>query len=103
MLHYALAPGRRGAFHADRVHLRARSRLGLWQRLLECPAGSAFHVYPDMKQLGQYALLARTNRLSLLGVRQTRRIGHDNEFERLRDYTIDDNYKHINWRATARR
>jgi uncharacterized protein (DUF58 family) len=56
-----------------------------------------------MKQLGQYALLARTNRLSLLGVRRARRIGQDNEFERLRDYTIDDNYKHINWRATARR
>ena len=98
VLRYALRPSRRGAFRADRVHLRARSRLGLWQRLLECPAGSVFHVYPDMKQLGQYALLARTNRLSLMGVRRTRRVGHDNEFERLRDYTIDDNYKHINWR-----
>ena len=40
-----------------------------------------------MKQLGEYALLARTNRLSLLGVRRTRNIGQDNEFERLRDYT----------------
>jgi uncharacterized protein (DUF58 family) len=47
--------------------------------------------------------LARTNRLSLLGVRRTRRIGQDNEFERLRDYTPDDNYKHIDWRSTARR
>jgi uncharacterized protein (DUF58 family) len=103
MLHYLLRPRRRGAFTAERVYLRARSRLGLWQRLLECPAATVIHVYPDMKQLSQYALLARTNRLSLLGVRRTRRIGHDNEFERLRDYTIDDNYKHINWRATARR
>ena len=48
-------------------------------------------------------MLARTNRLSLLGVRRTRRIGQDNEFERLRDYTLDDNYKHIDWRSTARR
>ena len=48
-------------------------------------------------------LLARTNRLNLLGVRRTRRIGQDHEFERLRDYTIDDNYKHIDWRTTARR
>ena len=48
-------------------------------------------------------VLARTNRLSLLGVRRTRRIGQDNEFERLRDYTLDDNYKHIDWRSTARR
>ena len=58
------------------------------------------YVYPDMKQLGEYALLARTNRLSLMGVRRTRHIGQDNEFERLRDYTLDDNYKHIDWRAT---
>ena len=48
-------------------------------------------------------MLARTNRLSLMGVRRTRKIGQDNEFERLRDYTRDDNYKHIDWRSTARR
>jgi uncharacterized protein (DUF58 family) len=56
-----------------------------------------------MKQLTEYALLARTNRLSLMGVRRTRKIGQDHEFERLRDYSRDDNYKHIDWRATARR
>lgn len=94
---------RRGAFQLSKVHLRARSRLGLWQRLLDYDVSSLIHVYPDMKQLSEYALLARTNRLNLLGVRRTRRIGQDNEFERLRDYTPDDNYKHIDWRSTARR
>jgi uncharacterized protein (DUF58 family) len=102
-LHYVLQPSRRGAFLIDRVHVRARSRLGLWQRLLEYPADTAVHVYPDMQQLSQYALLARTNRLSLLGVRRARKIGQDHDFERLRDYELDDNYKHIDWRATARR
>jgi uncharacterized protein (DUF58 family) len=53
--------------------------------------------------LSDYALLARTNRLSLIGVRQTRRIGQDSNFERLRDYTRDDNFRHIDWRSTARR
>ncbi len=106
---YLLRPARRGAFALEQVHLRVRSRLGFWQRQLALfneptgPVASVIHVYPDMKQLGQYALLARTNRLSLLGVRRTRRIGHDHDFERLRDYTIDDNYKHIDWRSTARR
>lgn len=102
-LPYVLRASRRGAFTLRTVHLRVRSRLGLWQRQLDCPAETAIHVYPDMKQLGQYALLARTNRLSLLGVRHTRRVGQDHEFERLRDYTLDDNYKHIDWRSTARR
>jgi uncharacterized protein (DUF58 family) len=100
---YQLAAGRRGAFQMEGIYLRVVSRLGLWQRYLTFPAQSSLHVYPDMLQLSEYALLARTNRLSMLGVRRARRIGQDNEFERLRDYTLDDNYKHIDWRSTARR
>lgn len=103
VLHYELRAGRRGAFALETIYLRVRSRLGFWVRLLHYAAPSTIHVYPDMQQLSQYALLARTNRLSLMGVRRTRRIGQDNEFERLRDYTPDDNYKHIDWRSTARR
>jgi uncharacterized protein (DUF58 family) len=30
-------------------------------------------------------------------------VGQDHDFERLRDYTVDDNYRHIDWRSTARR
>jgi uncharacterized protein (DUF58 family) len=102
-LHYEFRAGRRGAWTFRQVYLQIRSRLGLWQRYLTFDARSEVHVYPDMKQLSEYAVLARTNRLSLVGVRRTRRIGQDNEFERLRDYTPDDNYKHLDWRATARR
>jgi uncharacterized protein (DUF58 family) len=102
-LHYAMKPKRRGAFRMAEVYVRAHSLLGLWQRHFTYPCENVVHVYPDMQQLGEYALLARTNRLSLMGVRRTRKIGQDNEFERLRDYTLDDNYKHIDWRTTARR
>ena len=102
-VHYQIKSSRRGAFSLEKVHLRARGRLGMWQRLFEYPVSSPLNVYPDMKQLQEYAVLARKNRLSLLGVRRVRRIGQDNEFERLRDYTPDDNYKHIEWRTTARR
>ncbi|MHB8897205.1 MAG: DUF58 domain-containing protein [Thermoguttaceae bacterium] len=102
-LEYGLRPGRRGAFELAEVFLRVRSRWSLWQKLMAHPEVSHVNVYPDMQQLGQYAILARTNRLSQLGVRRTRRIGQDHDFERLRDYAVDDNYKHIDWRATARR
>ncbi len=102
-LRYNLRASRRGAFDLTDVYLRVRSKWGLWQRMLKVPCASHLNVYPDLKQLGEYALLARTNRLSMMGLRRTRRIGQDNEFERLRDYTIDDNFKHIDWRSTARR
>ncbi len=100
---YDLIAGRRGAFRLERVYLRVRSRFGLWKRYLSLNLEQQLHVYPDMQQLSKYAILARTNRLSLIGVRRTRKIGTDNEFERLRDYTLDDSYRNIDWRATARR
>ncbi len=98
-----LTPGRRGAFTLEYIYLRFTSPLKLWIRHRRFDVRDQLNVYPDMKQLSQYALLARTNRLSLIGVRRTRRIGQDNEFERLRDYSRDDNYRHIDWRSTARR
>lgn len=98
-----LTPGRRGAFRLERVDLRFASPIRFWIRHQQIPLADEVNVYPDMKQLSDYALLARTNRLSLIGVRRTRRIGQDSDFERLRDYSRDDNYRHIDWRSTARR
>ena len=100
-LHYEIRAARRGSFTLRTVYLEARSRFGLWKRYLNYPVESTLHVYPDMQQLSEYAILARTNRLSLMGVRRVRKVGQDNDFERLRDYTRDDNYKHIDWRTTA--
>lgn len=100
---YEFKAQRRGAYELKFVYLRVRSRWGFWQRFLDYPLATKLNVYPDMKQLAEYAVLARTNRLSMMGVRRTRKVGQDNEFERLRDYTPDDNYKHIDWRSTARR
>jgi uncharacterized protein (DUF58 family) len=98
-----LTPNRRGAFSLEHVYLKFSSPWKFWIRYLRIDLHDPLNVYPDMKQFSEYALLARTNRLSLIGVRKTRRVGQDSEFERLRDYTRDDNYRHIDWRSTARR
>ena len=100
---YQIRPLRRGSFQFESVFIKLKSLAGLWQRQVKCACTGVLLVYPDMKQLAEYALLARTNRLSLIGVRKTRKAGQDNNFERLRDYSQDDNYKHIDWRSTARR
>lgn len=99
----ALTPHRRGAFDLEHAYLKIASPLRLWQRQITIDVRDRLNIYPDMKQLSDYALLARTDRLSLIGVRRTRRVGQDSDFERLRDYTRDDNYRHIDWRSTARR
>ncbi len=102
-LKYRLNPKRRGAYAMENVYLRLDSPWRLWHRFVTLPVSTSLHVYPDMKQMSRYALLAKSNRLSLVGVRRTRRVGQDHDFERLRDYTPDDNYRHMDWRATARR
>lgn len=103
VLQYRLVWKRRGAFQFDFVAARYISFLGLWQKHVKYPCQSEFHVYPNLCQLSQLNALGRASRLFLLGVRQMRRIGQDADFERLRDYTLDDQYKFIDWKATARR
>lgn len=100
---YKITPSQRGNFALEWVFLQVRSPLRLWNRSKRISVRSDIKVFPDLAQLRDYAILARTNRLRQMGVRRTRRIGQDNEFERLRDYTVDDNFRHIEWRATARR
>ena len=98
-----LTPKRRGAFSLERVDFKLVSPMRFWNRYLTSEIVDALNVYPNLKQLSDYALLAKTDRLSLIGVRKKRKIGQDNEFERLREYTRDDNYRNIDWRSTARR
>ena len=60
-LRYKFTPQRRGAFTLDCVHVHARSRWGFWKRMLSYPVQSVVHVYPNMVQLAEYAVLrART-------------------------------------------
>ncbi len=100
---YDLIPRRRGTYRLERVDALASSRLGFWRRAVSWPVASLIRVYPDIRQIERYTVLARRDKPLALGVRRTRRIGADNEFERLRDYVEGDEPRHIDWRATARR
>ncbi len=102
-LRYRLIWDRRGSFQFEFVFIRFTSALGLWKRYRKIPCKSTFQVYPNLCQLAQFQTLGRSSLLFLLGVRQMRRVGQDAEFERLREYSQDDQYKFIDWKATARR
>lgn len=102
-VHYSILPRHRGAFQLEHVHLLTESRWKLWRRFIRLDCLDSLRVYPALKQISRYAMYARLNRMSLLGVRRQRRIGTDNEFERLRDYAPDDQFRAIDWRATGRR
>jgi uncharacterized protein (DUF58 family) len=99
---YHVRPSRRGAFDLGDHNLRTPTPLGLWWRQLRVPARDTVHVYPDVRAVRTYDLLARQNR-EMLMARVARLRGGETEFERLRDHLRDDPFRYIDWKATARR
>ena len=53
--------------------------------------------------LHRYEFLAIHQNLKDTGIKRIRRVGHHTEFEQIKDYVQGDDYRTINWRATARR
>lgn len=100
---YTVHPLRRGDYAFGDIHLRWPGPLGLALRQGRYPAASPVKVYPNLLDVRRYDLLLRRNRLQEIGLRNSRMFGEGTEFERLRDYQPDDDFRRINWKATARR
>jgi uncharacterized protein (DUF58 family) len=99
---YEVRPTRRGEHPFGHINLRWSSRWGLFIRQAAYPAASGAKVYPDLLKIRQYEQLARRGQLLHPGLRTLRRAGEGGEFEQLRDYMPDDDYRRISWKATAR-
>lgn len=100
---YRVCPLRRGNYRFGDLNLRWLGPLGLVIRQARIPAAGPVKVYPNLLDVRRYDLLLRRNRLQEMGLRHTRMFGEGSEFERLRDYLPDDDFRRIEWKATARR
>ena len=100
---YRLTPTERGIYGFGHVRVFASTPLRLVQRRFTCCEPRQVKVYPSYLMLRQYELLAMSNNLTEMGIKRIRRIGHNTDFEQTRDYVVGDDYRTINWRATARR
>jgi len=101
-LRYHLRPTRRGLWRIGAVWARWPTRLGLWQHQRRFAVEQDARVYPDLQSLRAYDLWLREARDERM-TRATRQRGGESEFERLREYTQDDDVRRIDWKATARR
>ena len=95
----------RGAAVLGPVALRIRGPLGLVDRLSRplVQGDQTVAVAPSVAGVRRYRLLAVQHRLRDAGVRQLRRRGEGTAFASLREYTVGDDPRHIDWKATARR
>ena len=97
-----LRPTRRGVYSFGHVLVFVSTRLGLVERRYRCCEPCNVSVYPSYQKLHQYELMAISRNLQEPGIKRIRRIGNNTEFEHIRDYLKGDDYRTVNWRATAR-
>lgn len=100
---YVLKPTRRGEYSFGAIHCYVTSILQLVERRVTTDASTTLPCYPSYLQMRKYQLLAATNKLSEVGVKQVRRIGHSLEFEQIKEYVPGDDYRTVNWKASSRR
>lgn len=100
---YRLRPTRRGVYSFGYVRVFVTGRIGLVSRRYTCAEPLDIKVYPSYLMLHQYELLAMSDNLTELGIKRIRRVGHHTEFEQIKEYVKGDDYRTINWKASARR
>ena len=100
---YQLRPTHRGEYGFGSIRVFSTTRIGLISRRFTCGKSETVKVYPSYLMLHQYELLAISDNLTELGIKRIRRAGHQTEFEQIKEYVKGDDYRTINWKASARR
>lgn len=100
---YSVIPKTRGEYAFGNINLYVNSPLRLIQRRYTLGQEKVVKVYPSYQQMRRFRILAVSNRLQEAGVKRIRRLGHSMEFEQIKEYVRGDDYRTINWKATARK
>lgn len=103
LINYVLRPTKRGEYEFGQVRVFVKSPLKLISRRYNFGKGETLPVYPSFLQMRKYELMAISDHLSELGIKKMRRLGHSLEFEQVKNYVQGDDFRTINWKATARR
>lgn len=99
---YVLHPTERGMYAFGHILVYARTALGLAERKLKLGQQMAVKVYPAFDHLERYALTATNDNLLQPGQQRIRRAGNTTEFDQIKDYVAGDDYRTLNWKASAR-
>lgn len=102
-VHRTLRPFHRGVFRFGQLRLFCRTRIGLLERRFTYCAPTDVKVYPSFLYLRQTTLPAIARPLAAHGTRRVEQAGHQTDFEHIQEYVNGDDYRTINWKATARR
>ncbi|HVV55035.1 MAG TPA: DUF58 domain-containing protein [Mucilaginibacter sp.] len=102
LISYQLRPTKRGEYEFGAIRVYVSSPLGLVRRRYNFGQAEMLPVYPSFLQMRKYELMAISNRLNEFGIKKIRRLGHSLEFDQVKAYVAGDDFRTINWKATAR-
>jgi len=100
---YFLRPVKRGEYNFGFINIYASSPLNLVSKRYKFFGDKSVPVYPSYIQMRKYELHAISSTLTEIGIKKIRKIGHSTEFEQIKEYVNGDDFRSINWKATARR
>jgi uncharacterized protein (DUF58 family) len=98
----AIRPSRRGRFTPREVVVRVDGPLGLAARQRRRIAPSTLRVHPPFRSKDEAELRINRARVLEVGLRSAQGRGGGTEFESLREYSTDDEFRRVDWSATAR-
>jgi uncharacterized protein (DUF58 family) len=100
--HVELRPTRRGRFTLRTMTIRVTGPWGLAARQGTRSLPHVLTVYPLFHSRKETELRLNRARQLQIGLRAVRARGESMEFDSLREYTVDDELRRIDWAATAR-
>ncbi|MGM0477996.1 MAG: DUF58 domain-containing protein [Bacteroidota bacterium] len=100
---YEFIPHHRGEYEWGTTIVFIRSFLSLTQRKIEFSKREKAIAYPSVQQMKRFDFILFNQKNLELGIKKIRRLGHNNEFEQIKNYVQGDDIRTINWKATSRR
>jgi uncharacterized protein (DUF58 family) len=98
----SIRPSRRGRFTPRHVVVRVDGPLGLASRQRRRLLPATLRVHPQFRSKDEAELRINRARVLEIGLRSAQGRGGGTEFESLRDYSADDEFRRVDWPATAR-
>jgi uncharacterized protein (DUF58 family) len=97
-----VVPTRRGRFVLGPVVVRVDGPLRLGARQVSRDVPGVLRVYPPFRSKDEAELRINRARILEVGLRSAQGRGGGTEFDQLREYSVDDEFRRIDWAATAR-
>lgn len=97
-----IRPTRRGRFDVTEIAVRVEGRLGLAARQDRLVRPSTLRVYPPFSSRDEAELRINKARILEVGLRSAKGRGGGTEFDAMREYGPDDEFRRIDWSSTAR-